>query len=69
MFNISQSWLGSPKFQLEGVIHTFDPESTDHETWTRVKHVPSGNVIARIDGCWKSVLRYQRVGEKVAAQH
>lgn len=45
---------------VEGIIFTYDPKSTDHEEWTRVKHVPPSLVIGEFDGAWRSKIRWRR---------
>ncbi|KAJ3935754.1 MAG: hypothetical protein NXY57DRAFT_957850 [Lentinula lateritia] len=57
-----QSWLGKPHFLLEGVIHTVFEGDTQHEEWTKVKHVPHSRVAAVLDGSWRGVIRWKRVG-------
>ncbi|TBU31406.1 hypothetical protein BD311DRAFT_786485 [Dichomitus squalens] len=56
-----ESWLGKAHFALEGVIHTYDPEESVHEEWTRVKHVPKERVLAVFDGSWRGRVRWKRV--------
>ena len=46
-------------FALEGVIHTYNEGETDHEEWTKVKHVPADRIIAHFDGSWKGHIRYR----------
>ncbi|OAX39679.1 hypothetical protein K503DRAFT_738955 [Rhizopogon vinicolor AM-OR11-026] len=55
-----ESWLGRAHFLVEGVIHTYDEESTEHEEWTKVKHVPTARVVAVFDGCWRNHIRWRR---------
>ncbi|KAK2465606.1 hypothetical protein APHAL10511_002498 [Amanita phalloides] len=57
-----ESWLGKPHFLLEGVVHTvFDGES-QHEEWTKVRHVPTSRIVAVFDGSWRGKIRWRRVG-------
>jgi hypothetical protein len=55
-----ESWLGRAHFLVEGVIHTYDEGSTEHEEWTKVKHVPTARVVAVFDGCWRNHIRWRR---------
>lgn len=55
-----ESWLGRAHFLVEGVIHTYDESSTEHEEWTKVKHVPTARVVAVFDGCWRNHIRWRR---------
>lgn len=55
-----ESWLGRAHFLVEGVIHTYDEGSTEHEEWTKVKHVPAARVVAIFDGCWRNHIRWRR---------
>lgn len=34
---------------------------TQHEQWTKVKHVPQSHVIATFDGSWRSHIRWRRL--------
>ncbi|KAG8216371.1 hypothetical protein J3R82DRAFT_6452 [Butyriboletus roseoflavus] len=55
-----ESWLGRAHFLVEGVIHTYDEDATEHEEWTKVKHVPQCRIIAVLDGCWRNHIRWRR---------
>ncbi|KAG5652504.1 hypothetical protein H0H81_004817 [Sphagnurus paluster] len=57
-----ESWLGRAHFLLEGVIHTVHSGDTEHEEWTKVKHVPQSRVVAVFDGSWRGHIRWRRVG-------
>ncbi|THU96230.1 hypothetical protein K435DRAFT_858722 [Dendrothele bispora CBS 962.96] len=57
-----ESWLGKPHFLIEGVIHTVPEGDTQHEEWTKVKHVPPSRVVAVLDGTWRGLVRWKRVG-------
>ncbi|ESK87670.1 oxysterol binding protein [Moniliophthora roreri MCA 2997] len=57
-----ESWLGRPHFLVEGVIHTVSEGDTQHEEWTKVKHVPPSRVVAVLDGTWRGEVRWKRVG-------
>jgi hypothetical protein len=48
----------------EGVIHTVVDGETQHNEWTKVKHVPHARVVAVFDGAWKGRIRWRRVGVK-----
>ncbi|KIJ63037.1 hypothetical protein HYDPIDRAFT_29732 [Hydnomerulius pinastri MD-312] len=55
-----ESWLGRAHYLVEGVIHTYDEDSEEHEEWTKVKHVPQSRVVAVLDGCWRNHIRWRR---------
>lgn len=55
-----QSWLGRAHFLVEGVIHTYDEDATEHQEWTKVKHVPQSRIVAFFDGCWRNHIRWRR---------
>jgi len=55
-----ESWLGRAHFLVEGVIHTYDEDSTEHEEWTKVKHIPHSRIVAFFDGCWRNRIRWRR---------
>lgn len=46
-------------FALEGVIHTYEEGETEHEEWTKAKHVPTDRIVAYFDGSWKGPIRYR----------
>lgn len=47
---------------MDGVIHTVHEGETEHEEWTKVKHVPTNRVVAVFDGTWRGHIRWRRVG-------
>ncbi|KAJ6491264.1 hypothetical protein C8R47DRAFT_1319606 [Mycena vitilis] len=57
-----ESWLGRAHFLMEGVIHTVVDGETQHNQWTKVKHVPQTRVVAVFDGSWRGRIRWRRVG-------
>ena len=54
-----ESWLGRAQYLIEGVIHTYIQGETAHESWTRVKNVPTSKVVAHIDGSWRHLIRWR----------
>lgn len=44
------------------MIHTIHEGETEHEGWTKVKHVPQARVVAVFDGTWRGLIRWRRVG-------
>jgi hypothetical protein len=62
LMHSSQSWLGKAHFLLEGVIHTYTVGDTEHEAWTKVRHVPQSRVVAIFDGSWKHHIKWRRTG-------
>lgn len=42
-------------------MHTYTEGSTEHEEWTKVKHVPRSLVVAQFDGSWRTHVRWKRV--------
>ena len=63
-----ESWLGKPRFLLDGVIYRYTP-GTDEETWSRPKQVPSDRVVAYLEGTWTKEIRYKLKGSKVGFKH
>ncbi|KAJ6469431.1 hypothetical protein C8R45DRAFT_908853 [Mycena sanguinolenta] len=57
-----ESWLGRPHFLCEGVVHTIVEGETQHNEWTKIKHVPQNRVVAVFDGSWRNRIRWRRVG-------
>jgi len=54
-----ESWIGRAMFALEGVIHTYEEGETEHQEWTKVKHVPVDRIVTHFDGSWKGRIRYR----------
>lgn len=54
---------------MEGVIFDYDPKSTEHAEWTRVKHVPQANIIGVFDGAWRSKIRWKRTGSSGSSEY
>ncbi|BEI91296.1 uncharacterized protein CcaverHIS019_0401160 [Cutaneotrichosporon cavernicola] len=59
-----ESWIGRPRFALEGVIYRYDEGDVNAESWTKVKQVPSDKVVGHIEGNWMKTIKYRRKGEK-----
>ncbi|OKL62936.1 hypothetical protein UA08_02086 [Talaromyces atroroseus] len=47
---LEDGWVGRAQNRVEGVIFKYDP---DNDNKTKVKDVPSSDVLARISGCWR----------------
>lgn len=60
-----ESWLGRPRFLLEGVIYKYDPGNETHMSWTKCKQVPSDRVVVTFEGNWMKQIKYKLKGEKV----
>lgn len=63
--NNTQSWLGRPRFALDGVIYRYDTSDESAASWTKLKQVPSDKVVVTLEGNWMKVIRYRMKGEKV----
>ncbi|KAJ9120108.1 hypothetical protein QFC22_003006 [Naganishia vaughanmartiniae] len=59
-----ESWLGKPKFALEGIVYNYNVDKPEEEEWSKIKHVPSDRVVANIEGSWRKQIKYKRKGEK-----
>lgn len=60
-----QSWLGKPKFAIEGVIIAYDPDKPEEAEWNKIKNIPSERILATLEGSWRKQIKYRRKGEKV----
>lgn len=58
-----ESWLGKPRFALEGVIYRTTEDDADK--YKKLKSVPSDKVVAHLEGNWMRQIRYRLKGEKV----
>ncbi|KIM69489.1 hypothetical protein SCLCIDRAFT_1207922 [Scleroderma citrinum Foug A] len=63
-----ESWIGRAHFLVEGVIHRYQEGETEHEQWTKVKHVPQTRVLAHFEGCWRGQIRWRRTSSALASQ-
>jgi hypothetical protein len=60
-----EGWIGKTQNKVEGVVFKYDPENDIH---TRVRDVPTKDVLARISGNWKDKLYYS-LGAKSVSSH
>jgi hypothetical protein len=60
-----ESWIGKPRFLVDGIIYRYTPGDEEMESWTRAKQVPSDKVVAHLEGNWMKQIRYRLKGEKV----
>jgi hypothetical protein len=65
-----ESWLGKPRFLIEGVIYRYNVGNADEaalaESWTKCKQVPADKVVAQLEGNWMRQIRYRYKGDKVS---
>ncbi|KAJ9117815.1 hypothetical protein QFC20_000095 [Naganishia adeliensis] len=59
-----ESWLGKPKFAIEGAIVTYNPDKPEEEEWNKIKNIPSDRILAMLEGSWRKQIKYKRKGEK-----
>ncbi|GHJ83931.1 hypothetical protein NliqN6_0333 [Naganishia liquefaciens] len=59
-----EPWLGKPKFALEGVIFSYNPDKPEEEEWSKIKNVPADRILANLEGSWRKQIKYRRKGEK-----
>ncbi|EEA19739.1 hypothetical protein TMatcc_009885 [Talaromyces marneffei ATCC 18224] len=52
---LEDGWVSKAHSRVEGVIFRYDP---DNDTKMKVKDVPSNDVLARINGCWREQIYY-----------
>ena len=56
---LEEGWLGKTQHKVQGVIFRYDP---NNDNKLKIKDVPSGDVLAKIDGCWHEKLFYTLSG-------
>lgn len=61
-----ESWIGKPKYLLEGVVYWYDPEEEDPEEYTKIKQVPSDRVVGNLEGAWRKQIKWRKKGDKVS---
>ncbi|ORX35858.1 hypothetical protein BD324DRAFT_629290 [Kockovaella imperatae] len=59
-----ESWIGRPRFAVDGVIYRYEVDNETELSWTKAKQIPSDNIVAYIEGCWMKQLKYKLKGEK-----
>lgn len=59
-----ESWLGKPKFALEGLVFAYDPNKPEEVGWNKLKSVPTERVVAQYEGAWRKQIKWKRKGEK-----
>ena len=52
---LEESWLGKSQNRVEGIIFRYDPDNDVH---SRIKDVPQGDILAKIDGRWQEQVYY-----------
>lgn len=52
---MEEGWLGKSQHKVQGVMFRYDPEN---DKYTRIKDVPSKDILANIDGCWHEQIYY-----------
>jgi oxysterol-binding protein-related protein 9/10/11 len=52
---LEDGWVSKAHSRVEGVIFRYDP---DNDTKMKIKDVPSNDVLARINGCWREQIYY-----------
>lgn len=60
-----KSWLGKPKFLVDGIIYRYTVGNEEEEGWTKAKQVPADKIVGYLDGCWMKQIRYRLKGQKV----
>ncbi|WWD08261.1 hypothetical protein V865_006372 [Kwoniella europaea PYCC6329] len=59
-----ESWIGKPKFLLEGIVYRYTVGDESEESWTKPKQVPADKIVANIEGSWMKEVKYRLKGEK-----
>jgi hypothetical protein len=56
---LEEGWVGRSQNRVEGVIFRYDPADDNK---TKIKDVPHGDILARINGCWREQIYYTLAG-------
>ncbi|WVQ98380.1 hypothetical protein IAU59_005503 [Kwoniella sp. CBS 9459] len=59
-----ESWIGKPRFLLDGVIYKYTVGNETEEGWTKPKQVPADKLVAHIEGSWMKQIKYRLKGQK-----
>jgi hypothetical protein len=62
---ILQSWVSKARFLLEGVVYKYAAGDEKAENFSRMKDVPSSQVVGTLEGCWRKQINYKPKGSKV----
>lgn len=60
-----QSWIGKPRFLLDGVVYRYPAGDEEALSWTKPKQVPSDQIVAHLEGNWRKQIKYRLKGDKV----
>lgn len=52
---MEEGWLGKSQNKIQGIIFRYDP---DDDRYTRIKEVPSKDIIVNINGSWQDQIYY-----------
>jgi oxysterol-binding protein-related protein 9/10/11 len=52
---VEEGWLGRSQHRVQGIMFRYDPDNDKH---TRIKDVPSKDILVNIDGCWQEQVYY-----------
>jgi hypothetical protein len=56
---LEEGWLGKTQHKIQGVVFIYDP---DNDNKSKLKDVPSSDVLAKITGSWHSKIFYTLAG-------
>ncbi|KAK8847695.1 hypothetical protein IAR55_005554 [Kwoniella newhampshirensis] len=59
-----ESWIGKPRFLLDGIIYRYTVGDAEQEGWTKPKQVPADKIVGHIEGNWMKQIRYRLKGQK-----
>lgn len=54
---LEEGWVSRSQNKMQGVVFKYDP---DNDTKTRIKDVPEGDILARIEGCWHDQIYFTK---------
>lgn len=60
-----QSWVSKARFLLEGVVYKYSAGDEKAENFSRIKDVPSKDVVGTLEGCWRKQINYKPKASKV----
>lgn len=57
---VEEGWLGKTHHKVVGVVFRYDP---DNDCVTKIKEIPSSDILAEIDGSWHGQIFYKLAGK------
>ncbi|KAG0141807.1 hypothetical protein CROQUDRAFT_110242 [Cronartium quercuum f. sp. fusiforme G11] len=61
---LEESWIGKPKFLIEGIIYEINDKINEPMEYTKIKQVPNELIKVRFKGNWREKIEYEILGSE-----